>query len=109
MKNYRSANLPAHCGSCVHLCWDEESCYCGHHGLLCDDTIREWLADDDGPIPADEKLQLLAGDFARDHLDDDDSGRYDHVCDLHSTDHAAEVKSYAEYAARFVAIWRAEQ
>jgi hypothetical protein len=76
--NYRSANLPPHCGNCRHLLWDDEACRCENTAMITDDEIKEAIAQ----VKEAGGTAEVVAEIARDEYHDRaDIANYSDVCD----------------------------
>lgn len=74
--------LPDHCGKCVFLDWEEQSCTCTHPSFVYDSELLEYLLEE--PVgDSDEEVVCKAKEFYGMHLDDSDWHGYDSICDLY--------------------------
>jgi len=103
--NLTNANLPSHCGTCVHLQWEEDICICRHPEFITDkeilDGIEFWEDEND--------VVRLAENIYNDYIDDCcDWHDYFLVCECYEKSYAdgdPERKAFQRFCRRVERLW----
>lgn len=103
MSNERKADLPPHCGKCVHLDWDDDHCYCTHY---CQVPIEERACEIPDLVRGGKTAEEIADVWSDDALADQGWHAYGNICDYWEASecHAATVTAEARARAALVSI-----